>query len=315
MTTIRTVVGAIAALAFLSVFVFAAMNFHSGDEFARSVLGHDVTEQQVHAYAVAHHLDDPLPQRYVQWLSGFVHGDWGTSPISGQVVGPDILQRLPRTAVLAVLALSLGTLMGVTLGAFAAVRMGSRIDISITLLTTGFAGVPTFVLGIGLILVFAVVLHLVPVASFGLLYGTPTEVAQAFILPTVTLALTMVPHIARITRAATRDALSAPYVQSATLRGLPFKRILWNHVMRNAVGPLANVIGLEAIELVSGVIVVENVFGFPGIGQALLSAVSEGDAITVETIVLILGVIFIVTNLITDLVVLYFNPRLRTAAR
>ena len=315
LNTLRAIGSALVTLCILSALLFVAMNFHSGDDFARNVLGHAATQQQVHAYAVSHHLDDPLPQRYIQWASGFVRGDWGVSWLTGFPVGPDILQRLPRTMLLAGLALPLGSLIGVSLGAFAAVRIGSRSDLAITLATAILAGLPTFVIAISLLIAFAVTFQVVPLGSFALAYGSPDQVAEAFILPTVTLALAMVPQTARITRAAVRDVLTAPYVQAAVLRGLPFRTVLWTHAVRNAVGPIANIIGLEAIELLAGVIVVENVFSFPGIGQALLTAVSAGDVQSVETIVMIMGITFVSITLITDLVVLYFNPRLRLATR
>jgi len=315
LSTLRAVAGAVITLSILSVLIFLAMNFHSGEDFARNVLGHAATPEQVHAYAVSHHLDDPLPQRYALWISGFVRGDWGVSWLTGFPVGPDILQRLPRTMLLAGLALPLGSLIGIGLGAFAAVRIGTRSDLAITLATAVLAGLPTFVVAIALLLAFAVTFQVVPLGSFALAYGTPDQVAEAFILPTVTLALAMVPQTARITRAAVRDVLSAPYVQTAVLRGLPFRKVLWTHAVRNAVGPIANIVGLEAIELLAGVIVVENVFSFPGIGQALLTAVSAGDVQSVETIVMIMGIMFVSIMLITDLVVMYFNPRLRTSTR
>ena len=311
----RQVGWAVLTLFLVSIITFAAINFQPGTDTARRVLGQEATQEQVVAFAEAHGLNGPVPARYVTWLTGFVRGDWGLSVATDRPVKGDIQPRFVRTLVLALLALLSGIPLGVGVGVFAALRLGSRVDLWLTTGTVILAAIPEFVIGIALLLVFAVQLRLVPVGSAAISFGSFWEAAQAYILPALTLVLAMLPHFARITRASVRDALSAQYVQAAVLRGLSRNRVIWNHVIRNAASPIITVIGLNAIFLLGGVIVVENVFGFPGIGQELIEAIGENDGPTVEAIVMVMGALFIGISLIADLLALYFNPRLRGAGQ
>ena len=170
---------------------------------------------------------------------------------------------------------------------------------------------PGFVLGLLLLLLFAVELRFAPVGSQAISFGSFTDKAEAYLLPALTLVLAMLPYFTRITRATVRDVLSAPYVQAAVLRGLPRSRVLWNHVMRNAATPIIAVIGLNTVFLLSGVIVVENVFAFPGIGQQLIDAIGSGDGPMVEAIVVLMAVMFVGVSVVADMLAIYFNPRLR----
>src|ERR1700693_5858821 len=226
MTIARTVGSSLLTLFVISLVVFLAMNYHSGEEIARNILGHHVPESEIRAYAAAHHLDQPLLQRYLQWLGGFLSFNWGTatvgsngqmvSLITGAQVGPEILQRLPRTLLLAACAWPIGTLVGVGAGAFSANRLGSKIDMGLTLAMVGVYGLPDFIVAVALLLLFAFVFHVVSVASLAFEYGTPADVISALILPALALGIGMIPRIARITRASARDVTSSAYVQSST---------------------------------------------------------------------------------------------------
>jgi peptide/nickel transport system permease protein len=173
------------------------------------------------------------------------------------------------------------------------------------------AAIPVFVIGIVLIYVFSVQLGWTPVDSSGLAFGTWSGKAAAFILPTVTLVLSLLPHISRLTQVSVRETMTTPYARAAVLRGLSRRTITYRHLMPNAAGPIVNVVALDLIWLVGGVIVVENVFGFPGLGTLLVQSIASGDLLVVQAVAMVMGALFIAIGVAADILVTVFNPRLR----
>lgn len=310
----RQLGAALLTLFVISIVTFAATNIKDPVEVARGALGREATEEQLQAYVEQNSLDDPVYVRYVNWLGDFVRGDWGTSPVTGREVRDEVMPRLEKTLLLSVASLLVALPISIVLGLFMARRIGTWADLSLLIGTVVFAALPEFVVGIGLLMLFAVQLGWLPVDSTALSFGTTAEQAKAYVLPALTLVVAMVPYIARIARGAVREALAAPYTQAALLRGLPRRTVVWDHAMRNASVPLVNAVAINLVYLLSGVIVVENVFAFPGIGQALVQSIGGGDTITVQAIALVMGAMFIVISLIADLLVVYFNPRLKAAS-
>jgi peptide/nickel transport system permease protein len=305
---------AVLTLFVISVVTFAATNYKSPEEVARAALGREAAKVQLDAYLKEHGLDKPIYIRYGNWLGDFVQGDFGTSPVTGRSVRDDIGPRFTRTLLLSLVAIVVALPISVAIGVFMARRIGKPSDFALLIGTVIVAAMPEFVVGIGLLMLFAVTLGWLPVDSTAISFGTLTEQAKAYVLPALTLVLAMVPHIARIARVSAREAFGAPFVQAAVLRGLSRRTVTWDHGMRNAAVPLVNAVAINIVYLLSGVIVVENVFAFPGIGQALVAAIGAGDVITVQAIALVMGAMFIAISLTADLLAVYFNPRLRTAA-
>jgi peptide/nickel transport system permease protein len=305
---------ALLTLFVISLVTFAATNYKSPEEVARAALGREAAKVQLDAYLKEHGLDKPIYVRYGNWLGDFVHGDFGTSPVTGRSVRDDIGPRFTRTLILSLVAIVVALPLSVGIGVFMARRIGKASDFALLIGTVIVAAMPEFVVGIGLLMLFAVTLGWLPVDSTAISFGTLTEQAKAYVLPALTLVLAMVPHIARIARVSAREAFGAPFVQAAVLRGLSRRTVTWDHGMRNAAVPLVNAVAINIVYLLSGVIVVENVFAFPGIGQALVAAIGAGDVITVQAIALVMGAMFIAISLAADLLAVYFNPRLRTAA-
>jgi peptide/nickel transport system permease protein len=297
----------------LSLVTFVATSYKSAEDVARSALGQEVTSEQLRAYVESHGLDRPLGHRYLGWLGDVARGDLGMSPVTGRSVWEEIQPRLARTVALSALALALAIPTSVAMGLFMARRVGRPSDIALLIGTVVIAALPEFVIGIGLLMVFAVALGWLPVSSAGVSVGSPVTQVTAYVLPALTLALAMLPHVARVARVTVGEVLAAPYVQAAVLRGLPSRTVLWDYAMRNAAVPLLNVVALNIVYTLGGVVVVENVFAFPGIGQALVSAIGGGDGVTVQAIVLIQGAMIIGLSWLTDLLAIYFNPRLRAA--
>jgi peptide/nickel transport system permease protein len=304
---------ALLTLLVISIVTFAATNYKSPEDVARQALGREAAKVQLDAYLKEHGLDKPIYVRYGNWLGDFVRGDFGTSVVTDRPVRDDIGPRFVRTFLLSLIALAVALPLSVALGVFMARRIGQWSDFTLLIGTVIVAAMPEFVVGIGLLMLFAVTLGWLPVDSSGISFGGFGAQAKAYVLPALTLVLAMVPHIARIARVSAREAFGAPFVQAAVLRGLSRRRVTWDHGMRNAAVPLVNAVAINIVYLLSGVIVVENVFAFPGIGQALVQAIGGGDVITVQAIALVMGAMFITISLAADLLAVYFNPRLRTA--
>ncbi|HTE63271.1 MAG TPA: ABC transporter permease, partial [Solirubrobacteraceae bacterium] len=272
------------------------------------------TDAQLDSYVEANGLDRSLPERYVSWLGGFVAGDWGVSPVTSRSVAEDVIPRFRNTLLLALVSLAISLPVAAGLGLAMAKRQGRWPDTLLLIATVVVAAMPEFVVGIGLISVLAVSLGWLPVDSTGLAFGDASDQILAYVLPALTLAAGVVPYVARLARASASETLAAPYSRAAVLRGLSPRRVVWNYGMRNSAGPLVNAVAINLVYLLSGVIVVENVFAFPGIGQTLITAIGQSDTSSVLAITMLLGAMCIVLSLIADLVVIAFNPRLKAAA-
>jgi peptide/nickel transport system permease protein len=301
----------------ISIVTFGMMSVRSADQIAREKFGNQVTTEQVQAFAHEFGLDKPVYERYGKWLWHFVQGDMGTSYVTNTAVSDNVLPRFERTLILSLVALLIALPISVVMGVFQARRVGSGTDLALLIGSVVVAALPEFVVGIGLLFLFAVELGWLPVDSATALTFASSlgEEAKAYILPAATLILAMVPYIVRIARGSVREALGAPYTQAAVLRGLPRRTVIWDHVMRNAGIPLVNAVAVNIVYLLSGVIVVETVFAFPGIGAGLVQATSTSDAFNVEAIALLMGAMFILVSLLADVVVAYLNPRLKAATR
>lgn len=294
----------------ISLITFAATDA-LGIDVARKALGREVTPAQLHEFNVAHGLNRPAPVRYLAWLGNFVRGDWGTSPLTNEPIRQTIMPRFDHTLILAVASLLLALPISLAIGIWLAKRPRTKRDLYSSIATVALASIPVFGLGIVLVLFVAVKLGWAPVDSTAITFGSRRQVIEAYILPTATLVLSLLPHFIRMTRAAVRETLTAPYAQAAVLRGLPRRTVTWRHLLPNAAAPIVNVVALEIMWLVGGVIIVENVFGFPGLGALLIDAIQSGDLISVQAISMLTGAMFITISLVADLIVLALNPRLR----
>jgi peptide/nickel transport system permease protein len=312
---VRQVVWAFLTLVVLSVVTFFSVNAgRSPDDLATQALGKQASPEARTDYIRTYHLDDPVVLRYERWLSDFATGDLGFSYINQRPVEPDIMPRLWRTLTLAVASLIFAVPVALLVGLYTARRWGTRRETGIGFIVIALNAMPEFVVGISLLVVLASTLHLLPPDSSALAFSGGDHV-RAYVLPILTLVLVTSPYMARVTRAAARETLAAPYTRAAIFRGLTRRRILWDYAMRNAAVPIVNAIAINLVYLIGGVIVVENVFSFPGIGQALIQAIAHGDAITVQAIALLLGGIFILISLAADFLVIYLNPRLRVTVK
>jgi peptide/nickel transport system permease protein len=306
----RTVAG-LFTLWLVSILVFAATQALPGNA-AEAALGQTATPQRVRLLEAQLHLNRPAVVQYELWLTGLFKGDPGISLTNGQRVTVLTLPHLVNSAVLVILAGLIGSALAVTAGIVAAWKRDSWFDHVTSAVALALAALPEFVVAIGLIVVFStVLLHWLPAVSF-----LPPQVSawsggNLLALPVATLVLVIGPYIFRMTRATMIDALESDYVETATLEGVPASRVLFRHALPNAVPPIIQVIGINILYLAGGIVIVEYIFNFPGIGQALVSAVSDRDIPTIQFIVILLAAFYVVVNIVTDVIALLATPRRR----
>jgi peptide/nickel transport system permease protein len=309
---VRHVVAGLVTLFVISLITFFGTSLKSPEELAKASLGRYITPAQAQAFIETNHLDRPVVVRYVDWLGNVVTGDFGTSYITHRPVSVDVGPRLKRTVLLTLLTLLVAVPVGVAFGVHSARRWGTRGDVAANALAVIVSAFPEFVIGLLLLVVLAVDLKVLPVDSGqGLAFGSFGQQAKAYVLPALTLVIASVPFIMRNTRVAVREALAAPYTRAAVLHGVPRRRVVWHHAARNAASPILNAVAINVIYLLAGVIVVENVFDFPGLGQDLVAAVGSGDTVTVQAVAMLLGAIFVVVSFGTDALATALNPGTR----
>ncbi|HVT54400.1 MAG TPA: ABC transporter permease [Dongiaceae bacterium] len=305
----RLVLGLVTLL-LASALIFFTTTLLPGD-FASAMLGQQATAENTAAIRAELGLDRPLLQRYTDWLSGAARGDFGNSLASHRPVMEEIRPRLANTFFLALYAALVAVPLSVFLGIMAAIRQGSVFDRGVNVSALLTISVPEFFLGYLLLMFLAAHLRIFPVLSvvnpsmpfFTRLYVT--------FLPMITLVLVIVAHMMRMTRASVLQVMASPYIEMAYLKGLPKWRVVVQHALPNALAPIVNVIALNLAYLVVGVVVVERVFVYPGMGQMLVDAVSKRNIPTVLACGLIFAVVFIALNILADVLSIMSNPRLR----
>jgi peptide/nickel transport system permease protein len=310
---VQRVVLGVVTLFVVSVVIFAATEALPGNA-AVAILGHSAAPAQLHALERQLHLNRSAFDQYRAWISGVLRGHPGRSLANGMPVWSIVRPAVANSAVLVALAGVIGTIVGVTLGAVAALRKDSLLDHVFSVLALAVTALPEFVVAIVLIVVFAtVVWHVVPAVSLVPPGTHAWSEPRQLILPVATLVIVIVPYILRMTRAATVEALESDYVEMARLKGLPTWRVLAVHALPNAVAPIVQVLGLSFLYLAGGIVVVEFVFAYPGIGQSLVSAVSNRDVPVIQMTVLLLAGFYVFVNIVSDVVALLATPRRRLA--
>jgi len=308
----RTLAG-IVTLVVVSLLVFLATEVLPGNA-AYAILGHNATPATLRALERQLGLDRSLPSQYWHWFSGVLTGHPGTSLANGQSVWSQAEPALINSAVLIAVSGVTGSVLGVILGAIAALRRDGWFDRAFSVVTLAAMSLPLFVIAVTLIILFATtVTHILPGVS-SIPPGTYAWQAPKYlILPALTLIIVVVPYIQRMMRGATIEALESDYVEMALLKGVPPRRILFVHALPNAIAPTIQAIGLNFLFLAGGIVVVEYIFNFPGIGQLLVNAVSDRDIPVIQFTVLVLAAFYLVVNIVTDIVALLATPRRRVA--
>jgi peptide/nickel transport system permease protein len=293
-----------------SIIIFAATQLLPGD-VAQVMLGKFATEQALVNLREELGLNRPAYVQYFEWLGRFVIGDWGNSMVSRQPVRPLIAARIHNSAMLAVVALAFYVPLGILFGVIAALKREKPLDQIISGFSMAFVGLPEFVTGLLLISAFAFGLAILPANSS---IAPGTSFWQAFpslILPAITVSLTGLGYITRMTRASTIDVLNTDYVRAADLKGLPPLQVLTGHVLRNSLLPTVTVVAMGIGYLVGGLIIAEAVFGYPGLGRLIVYGIQRRDVILIQACSMVVVLAYSISNLLADILYSILNPRIR----
>lgn len=293
-----------------SVLIFVLTRVLPGD-VARVLLGREASPDQITALRTELGLDRPLIVQYTTWLADFLTPDWGTTFSSPrQPIRAIILERVGRSAVLAVLTLLISVPVAIALGVISALTAGRLPDSLISILTLSVASLPEFVTGLVLINVLALQFNLFPPSSAINPNATPAETLPALWLPALTAALVLIGYIARLTRAGVIEELNKDYVRTAALKGVPYATVITRHVLRNALIPTITVIASSIGWLISGLVVIEFVFSYPGLGRLLIFAIESRDLPLIQAVTMITVAAILVATFIADLLYMLLNPRI-----
>src|ERR671936_184507 len=301
---------AIPLLLGMSVLVFGLWGWFPGAP-AVVILGYKATPDGVRALREAWHLDEPLVEQYLRWLGGLLRGDFGLDFRQNEPIGRMILDRLPVTLELTLLASAGAALIGIPLGLLGGARRRGLADRAT--LAVGLVGVsiPDFWLGIMLMLGLSLGAGLLPSGGFVPIGESVVENLQHLLLPAVTLAVSRAAVLGRLSRAAVLDVAQRSFVQFARAKGLAEHAVLFRHVLPNAAIPIVTVLGLQTGYMLGGAIVVEMIFTLPGVGRMTLDAVLERNYPVVQSTVLVIGAMFMLVNLATDILYGVIDPRVR----
>jgi peptide/nickel transport system permease protein len=293
----------------VSLVVFAATQALPGDA-AQLILGRDATPERLEALRDQLNLHEPVAVQYTQWLQGLVQGDLGTSFSNRMPVAEYLADPVRSSLTLMGLSALVATPIALFVGAFSALRRDRAFDHTSSMGTLVVASIPEFVVGILLILMLGPGgLGLFP--SVYAREGGPEQWA----LPVLTLALAVAPPIVRMMRATMIEVLESEYVQQARLKGMGERAVLWRHAAPNAIGPVAQVVALQLAWLAGGVVAIEFLFNFPGVGKVLMDGIENRDVPLIQAVVLLIAGIYILVNLIADVIGLAANPKVRVANR
>lgn len=300
----------ILVMTLVGIFVFLLLHFSAGDP-AAIIAGDYATPQQIVAIRQRLGLDDPLLVQFGRWAFRVIQGDLGVSIFSNTPVSVLILQRLEPTLSLAMLTMGFAVCIAVTLGVVAAWRAGSAIDRSLMGFSVLGFSMPAFVVGYVLIYIFAIELRWLPVQGYRSITEGVGPWFQHLILPTVTLGLSYVALIARMTRASMMDVLEEDYIRTARAKGVANRTMLMRHALKNAGVPIITVIGIGVALLIGGVVITETVFNIPGIGRLVVDAISKRDYPIIQGVILLFSGVYVLVNLLVDLSYTLIDPRIR----
>jgi len=312
--TLNRIALGIVSILILSMFVFAAAQVLPGNP-GRLVLGREATPEAVEEFNEKLGYNRPLPVRYADWLSQAVRGDFGANYNDGRAVTDDLVPALQRSAWLTLYAFVLCVPISIVAGIIAAIRRGKPADRTITVAGLSLAVIPEFVLGAILVAVFGpAFLGWFPGIAGALIDASFLTKLDSLFLPALALALVLFGYIARITRAGTIEALAADYTRTATLKGLPRRTVLTRHVVRNGLLPTIAVVATQVGYMFGGIVAIEKLFGYPGVGLLTLTAAQIKNFPMLLACVLVIGIVYFISTLVGDLLTAALNPRIRLSA-
>lgn len=312
---LRRVLLGVVTLFVVSIIVFAATQILPGDA-ARSVLGRGATPEAIEKLRATLELDKPVVAQYTSWLGGVIQGDFGNSLVNQASVASVIGPKLVNSLFLMGLAALIGVPLALFLGVLSARRRDTRTDHATSIATIIMAALPEFVVGLGLVtLLGTTVFTVFPPVSLIPRGAMPWEYPAELVLPTIALVITIIPYITRTMRGSMIDVLESDYVEMARLKGVPEATVMWRHALPGALPPTIQVVALSLAWVAGGIVLVEYVFAYPGIGSELVAAVSFRDVTVVQALAMIIAGIYVAMNILADVITVLVSPRLRTSLR
>lgn len=293
-----------AVVTILAVMTFAFVVLRLSGDPAQVMLGPDAPLSSVEAFRKQWGLDQPLWVQYLSYLQSVVTGDFGLSMRDRAPAIDLVLERVPSTLQLTLPALFLQLAIGIPAGVYAALHRQSAVDRGVIFLAVLGFTIPSFVLGLLLVLIFAVTLGILPSGGYG--------DWQHSLLPAVTMSIGGIGILARFSRSAMIEVMGQPYVRTASAKGLKWKDVVWRHALPNAAVPIVTIVGFMVGSLIAGAVVVESIFSWPGIGRLLVVSVTNRDLPVVQCILLMIAAAMVISNLIVDLLYGWLDPRLRS---
>jgi peptide/nickel transport system permease protein len=308
---VRRVLQIVPVVLLVTIFVFLMLHL-SGDPITLlSGGGEALDQQQIAALRARYNLDRPLVMQYFLWLGKVFHGDLGTSIVTQQPVTYELKYRIPVTLELGFFAWLFSLVIAIPAGVLSATRRGSVADATATVLTIGGLAIPGFWLGIMLIFLFSVHWRLLPVFGFVSIFHNPIEGIKSQILPIIALGLGAAALNMRQMRSAMLEVLAQDYIRTARAKGLRERSVIWRHAFKNSVLPVVTIMGLQVGRIIGGAVVVENIFAISGVGRLMVQSILNRDFPVVQAIVLLVSIAVLLSNLLTDLLYAYIDPRIR----
>lgn len=307
---LRRLVSLLSILVVVGLVVFFLVRLVPGDPTS-ALLGENATAEQIEALRARLGLDRTLLAQFGAWMESVARGDLGMSIYMRIPVVTAVIQRVEPTGMLALAATLVAVLLGVSLGVIAAVKHNTGVDYAVMVIAMLGLSLPTFWLGLLMIMLFAVTLQWLPAAGYVSILQEPVASLRYLLMPALALGFSQAAIIARMTRASVLDTLGEDYVRTAHGKGLPASRVVIGHALRNAILPIVTVIGLSIATLAGGVVVTETVFNIPGAGRLVIDSVLRRDYPVIQGSVLMVAFVYAFVNLLVDLSYAFFDPRIR----
>lgn len=293
----------------VSVFIFFVMNIIPGD-VAQTILGTDATPEALETLREKFGLNLPLYQQYLNWISGVVTGDFGESMRTGKAVLPDILNRFKLTFELTILSAVISWIIAIPLGIIAAMKRNSSIDFSVRIISLFGVSVPNFALATIIILVLSLGFSYSPPVGYVGLFEDPIRNLEIMLIPAIVLGASMAGAVMRMTRSSILEILRQDFIRTIRAKGAHEKVVIFQHALRNAMIPILTIIGLQIGTLLGGTVIIEQIFSLPGLGQLVLTAITQRDFTVIQGAVLFIAFVFVMVNLLVDILYTYLDPRI-----
>ncbi|SDM21926.1 ABC transporter permease [Sediminibacillus halophilus] len=293
----------------VSIFIFVIMRIVPGD-VAMTILGTDATPESLKQLREDFGLNLPIYQQYFEWMAGVLTGDFGESMRTGKEVLPDILTRFKLTFELTLISAVLSWIIAIPLGIIAAIKRNTKTDFGVRLISLLGVSVPNFALATVLILILALFFSYSPPVGYVGFFEDPATNLQIMILPSIVLGTAMAGAVMRMTRSSILEILRQDFIRTIRAKGARERVVIFQHALRNAMIPILTIIGMQIGTLLGGTVIIEQIFSLPGLGQLVLTAITQRDFTVVQGAVLFIAFVFVLINLLVDLLYSYLDPRI-----